>query len=218
MEFHPSSRRPGELYRLMIGCIVPRPIALVSTLSPDGRTNLAPFSFFNGVGAHPMTLLFCPANKGDRSEKDTLRNCKPTADGGVGEFVVNLALEDYRAEVSAAGEPLEYGDSEFDLTGLGTTPSRAVRPPRVAESPVAFECRTLRVMRLAEGEPGGANIVLGEVVHVFVRDDLVDEGLRVQPGAVRAIGRLGALDYCTVADRFSLPRGRAALEPDRERG
>ena len=195
----------------MIGCIVPRPIAVISTISPDGKLNLAPFSFFSGIGAEPMSLLFCPANKPDGKEKDTLRNCKPVDEGGTGEFVVNVALEEYRREVAAAGEPLPHGDSEFDLTGLGTAASHAVRAPRLAESPVALECRTMRVMRLAPGVAGGANVVMGEIVLVYVRDDLVDDGLHILPDRLHTIGRLGGLGYCTTRDRFDLPRGRDAL-------
>ena len=212
MELDPRTLDPGERYRLMIGCIVPRPIAVISTISPGGKVNLAPFSFFSGIGAEPMSLLFCPANKPDGEEKDTLRNCKPVDEGGTGEFVVNVALEDYRWEVAAAGEPLPHGDSEFDLTGLGTAASHSVRAQRLAESPVAFECRTMRVMRLAPGVAGGANVVMGEIVHVYVRDDLVDEGLHVLPDRLHTIGRLGGLGYCTTRDRFDLPRGRDALD------
>jgi flavin reductase (DIM6/NTAB) family NADH-FMN oxidoreductase RutF len=218
MEIDPNSINVAQRYRLMIGSIVPRPIAVVSTVSPDGRPNLAPFSFFNGVGAEPMTLLFCPANTADGSEKDTLRNCKPKDEGGTGEFVINLALEEYAREVAAAAEPLPYGDSEFDLTGMEKAAGRVVRAPRLAASPVAFECRTRQVIRLAPGVPSGANLVLGEVVHIFVRDDLVDEGLHVLPEVVHAIGRLGGLGYCTVRDRFELPRGRAALDSDEVSG
>jgi len=214
MELDPQELEPHVRYRLMIGCIVPRPIAVVSTISPDGQLNLAPFSFFNGVGSEPMTLLFCPANKPDGSEKDTLKNCNPVEERGTGEFVVNLALEDYRREVAAAGEPLPYGDSEFELTGLGTAASRVVSPPRLAESPVAFECRTMQVMRLAPGVAGGANVVVGEIVHVYVRDDVVDEEFHVLQDRLPAIGRLGGLGYCTIRDRFDLPRGRAALTDD----
>src|SRR5438874_4754500 len=84
MDLRPEDLAARDRYKLMIGCIVPRPIAFVSTLSPDGRPNLASFSYFNGVGSDPMTLLFCPANKPDGTEKDTLRNCKPLIDGGTG--------------------------------------------------------------------------------------------------------------------------------------
>ena len=98
MEIDPQELEPRERYKLLIGCIVPRPIAMVTTVSPDGAVNLAPFSFYNGVGSNPMTVLFCPANQPDGSEKDTLRNCKPVAEGGVGEFVVNAAVEGYHRD------------------------------------------------------------------------------------------------------------------------
>src|SRR5580765_603384 len=99
MDLDPLALSQADRYKLLIGCIVPRPIAFVSTVSPSGRLNLAPFSFFNGVGSDPMTLLFCPANKPDGSEKDTLRNCKPVSEGGTGQFVVNAATEHYIRQV-----------------------------------------------------------------------------------------------------------------------
>lgn len=212
--------RPGDLgipdrYKLLIGGIVPRPIAFVSTISPDGRSlNVAPFSFFNGVGSNPMTLLFCPANKPDGSEKDTLRNCKPVAEGGSGEFVVNIVSESIIKAAVGAAEPLEYGQSEFDLVGLRTSPSKLVKPPRVAESPMSFECRTRQVIRTNPGEPAGGNIVLGEVVHVFVRDDLINARYHIDPAKLAAVGRMGGLGYTRTRDRFELPMGRGALEAE----
>src|SRR5215470_5600209 len=118
MDLDPAALSQSDRYKLMIGCIVPRPIAFVSTTSPDGRHNLAPFSFFNGVGSDPMTLLFCPANKPDGTPKDSLRNAQLPADGGLGEFVVNIATEAYERKVAAAAEPLPYGESEFEVVGL----------------------------------------------------------------------------------------------------
>jgi len=207
MEIDPEGLAPAERYKLLIGCIVPRPIAFVSTVSPDGKTNLAPFSFFNGVGSDPMTLLFCPANARDGAEKDTLRNCKPVSEGGTGEFVVNVAVEEIIAKVALAAERLPYGESEFDLTGLTAVPSTVVRPPRVGESPVAFECRTLQVVRTNPGRPAGGNVVLGRVVRVHVRDDLPDDRLRTDPERLRAVGRMGGVTYCRTRDRFDLPPG-----------
>lgn len=211
MELNPEDLTVKERYKLLIGCIVPRPIALVSTVSPDGRTNLAPFSFFNGIGSDPMSLLFCPANAPDGGEKDTLRNAKPTEEGGTGEFVVNASVEGNRWQMAGAAEVLPYGESEFDLTGLTPVPSRVVRPPRVGESPVAFECRTERVVRLNPGVAGGGNVVIGRVVHVHIADDLVDERMHVDPSRLQAVGRMGGLGYCSTRDRFEMPRGREAL-------
>jgi flavin reductase (DIM6/NTAB) family NADH-FMN oxidoreductase RutF len=213
MEIDPAQIAQADRYKLLIGCIVPRPIAFVSTISPDGKSfNLAPFSFFNGVGSNPMTLLFCPANRPDGSEKDTLRNCKPVVEGGTGEFVVNVAIDQYRKEVAAASEPLPYGESEFGLTGLTRATSQRVAPPRVAESPVAFECQTVQVIRTNPGAPAAGNIVIGRVVHVFVRDDLINERYHTDPENLDAVGRMGGTTYCRTRDRFNLPFGREALQ------
>ncbi len=214
MNISPTKLDSSQRYRLMIGSIIPRPIAFVSTISSQGQPNLAPFSFFSGVGSNPMSLLFCPGNKSDGSEKDTLRNCKSRDEGGTGEFVVNLAVESYIREVSAAAEPLEHGQSEFDLTNLESAASSIVRPPRVAATPVAYECRTRQVLRLAEGSPGGANIVIGEIVSIHIDDDLLSDRMDIDPDRLQAIGRMGGITYCTTADRFDIPRGRAALESD----
>mgnify|MGYP001050641738 CR=1 FL=1 len=201
-----------ERYKLLVGAIVPRPIAFVSTASPAGRHNLAPYSFFNGVGSNPMTLLFCPANDANGDEKDTLRNCKPLSMGGTGEFVVNVAAERYAREMAAAAEELSPLESEFDLVGLTPEPSAVVAPPRVKESPIAFECRTVTVVATNPGAPAGGNIVIGQVVNVHVQDDaLVDERYRVDPERLAAIGRMAGITYCTTKDRFDIPWGRKAL-------
>lgn len=214
MEIRPDDLERAERYKLLIGCVVPRPIALVSTVSPAGEVNLAPYSFFNAVGSNPMTLLFCPGNQPDGTEKDSLRNALPTDEGGTGEFVINLTAEGYIRQAVAASEILPYGESELDLVGLGTAPSRVVKPPRIAQSPVAFECRTTQVIRTNPGAPLGGNLVLGEVVHVYLSDDLVNEHFHVDPERLRAVGRMGGLTYATTRDRFDLPRGRAALEAE----
>lgn len=212
MHFNPTQLTPQDRYKLLIGCIVPRPIAFVSTLSLAGQTNLAPFSFFAGVGSDPMTLLFCPANKPDGTEKDSLRNAKPITEGGTGEFVVNLASEPYEKQMAAAAEPLAYGVSEFEFTGLTTAHSVVVKPPRLAESPVAFECRTLQVIRTNPGQPAGGNIVLGQVVHVYIRDNAINERFHVDPAILKTIGRMAGTSYCRTNDRFEISMGARALD------
>ncbi len=214
MHWNPDDLDVASRYKLLIGCIVPRPIALVSTVDREGRTNLAPFSFFNGVGSNPMTLLFCPANKPDGSEKDSLLNARPIEDGGVGEFVVNVSTEQIERQVAGAAEPLAHAESEFDLVGLTPAPSVAVAPPRVLESPVSFECRTAQVIRTNPGEPAAGNIVIGHVVHVHVTDELINERFHTDPEKLAAIGRMGGLMYCRTRDRFEMPMGRAALNSE----
>jgi flavin reductase (DIM6/NTAB) family NADH-FMN oxidoreductase RutF len=200
MELLPEDLEIRDRYKLLIGSVVPRPIAFVSTISPAGEHNLAPYSFFTAVGSNPMTLLFCPATMADGKDKDTLRNCLPPEEGGVGEFVVNVATE-----------VLPYGESEFDLTGLTPIPSSKVRPPRLAESPVCFECETLQVLRTNPGQPASGNVVMGRVVTVHVDEELIDERFHIDADLLGAIGRMGGPGYCRTRDRFEMPRGREAL-------
>jgi len=211
MDIDPDTLAARERYRLLIGCVVPRPIALVSTLSPEGHPNLAPFSFFNGLGSDPLTVLFCPANRPDGGEKDTLRNCKPVSEGGTGEFVINAAVEAYAREISASAEELPYGESEFELTGLATAPSARVKPPRIARAPWAFECQTLQVVRTNPGRPAGGNVVIGRVVRIHIEDALVDARLVVDAAKLAAVGRLGGISYCLTRQRYEMPPGREAL-------
>ncbi len=214
MDFDPSVMSAVDRYKLLIGGIVPRPIAWVSTVSPDGRLNLAPFSFFAGVGATPMSVVFCPANKDDGTAKDTLLNAAPASHPlqGTGEFVVNIVPQRLARQMAACAEPLAYGESEFELAGLQPAASARVKPPRVAESPLSFECETMQVIRLAPGEPGGANLVIGRVVHVHAAEGLVNERHHIDPAMLDAIGRMSGVSYCTTRERFEVPMGRGALK------
>jgi hypothetical protein len=208
MEIDPAQLAQADRYKLLIGSIVPRPIAFVSTISPDGRHNIAPFSFFAGVGSDPMMLLFCPANTAAGGEKDSLRNAKLREDGGVGEFVVNIVPASIAAQMAMAAEPLAYGESEFDLTGLTPTASQKVTPPRLLESPISFECLTRQVIRTNPGKAAGGNIVLGEVVHIHADDRVINERMHIDAAALDAVGRMGGSQYCFTRDRFDLKMGK----------
>lgn len=213
MHIDPARLGVAERYKLLIGGIVPRPIAWVSTIDRRGRPNLAPFSFFAGVGSNPMTLAFCPANNAAGEEKDTLRNAAPEAEGGTGLFVVNIAHERLIRRLAATAEELPHGESEFDLAGLTPEPwPDGFAVPRVGEAPLAYACRTVLVHRTNPGRPAGGNFVLGEVVGVYVRDGLADERLRIDQAALGAVGRMGGLGYCRTREQFELPPGRPALE------
>jgi flavin reductase (DIM6/NTAB) family NADH-FMN oxidoreductase RutF len=208
----PALLAPSDRYKLLIGGILPRPIALVSTLSPAGIPNIAPFSFFCGVGSNPMTLVFCPVTKPDGSEKDTLRNVSLPSEGGTGEFVVNVVSSAIGRQTAGAAEPLPYDVSEFILTGLTPVTSTKVRPPRVAESLLSYECVTRQVIRTNPGAPDSGNIVLGEVVGVVAATGLINERHHVDADMLDAIGRMGGNTYCFTRDRFEIPRGAAALD------
>ncbi|MGB3203127.1 MAG: flavin reductase family protein [Nodosilinea sp.] len=202
MDIDPELLDPSTRYKLLIGSVVPRPIAFVSSLSPQGVVNLAPFSYFNAVGHKPLALMFSVSRKPDGSDKDTLRNVRPPSEGGTGEYVINLAIESYAHQVAECAEPLAYGESEFDYVNLSPAPSRVVEPPRVAESPVAFECRTLHIVPVGE-----FSMVIGQVVHLFVRDDVLQENSRIDTDKLGAIGRMAGYEYCRTGDRFEIPNG-----------
>lgn len=212
-EIDPASLSAADRYKLLIGLITPRPIAWVSTVDPEGRSNLAPFSFFNGVGSDPMLLLFCPANKPDGTEKDSLRNAKPPSDGGTGEFVVNTVPHALGAAMSATAAELPHGESEWDFASkvlgikLEMEPSKLVRPARIKQSPACFECKTLQVIRTNPGHPGGGNIVIGQVVFVRTHEGVLNERFHASPEVLDHIGRLGGMGYSTTRDRFDMNRG-----------
>ena len=119
---------------------------------------------------------------------------------------------------AGAAEPLPYGQSEFELTGLRMSPSVVVGPPRVAESPIAFECRTIQVIRTNRDAPAGGNIVIGRVVHVFARDDVINDRFHLDPEVIDAVGRMGGLGYTRTRDRFDLPMGVDAMRDQRGPG
>jgi flavin reductase (DIM6/NTAB) family NADH-FMN oxidoreductase RutF len=208
MEFDVQSLPRTDRYKLLIGGVVPRPIAFVATVSVDGRVNLAPFSFFTAIGSDPMMLMFCPANREDGSEKDTLRNAKPVSEGGTGEFVVNIVPVGIAEQMAACATELPYGESEFAFSGLTPAPSAKVRPPRVAECPISYECVTERVIRTNPGAPAGGNIVMGRVVHVRVLDEAINQRFHLDPAVLDALGRMGGpRGYCTTRDRLEVARG-----------
>ena len=212
MELDPASIPVHQRYSLMIGAIVPRPIAVVGTCSPDGRPNLAPFSFFMGCGSEPMCMVVSVANPpGGHGEKDTLRNAKPESEGGTGVFTVSVATEENIARVVACAEPLPHGESEFDLSGLTPLPGVAVRAPRPAESPVTFECRTVQLVRMAPGVEGASTLLIGHVVRIHVADAVLNERGRIDADRLAAVGRMGGQDYCSTRERAAIASGREAL-------
>jgi flavin reductase (DIM6/NTAB) family NADH-FMN oxidoreductase RutF len=187
-------------YQWMTATILPRPIAWVSTISEDGRTNLAPFSFFQGVTASPPTLMFVPVNNRDGGKKDTVRNIE-----AVPEFVVNLVPHALAAVMNDTAALLPHGESEFSRFGVAPAPSLKVRPPRVAETPVAYECVLDRIVLIGSG-PLAANVVFGRILAAHVRDDVIGPGGLPDSAKLDLVGRLGGEDYATTRDTFNLVR------------
>jgi len=186
----PKSTPPVDVYKVLIGSIVPRPIAFVSTLDADGVRNVAPFSFFTVASSDPPIVCFTPTG-----QKDTLINIRAT-----GEFVVNIVSEDFAEEMNIASGTYPPHVDEFAVSGLTPIESTLVKPPRVAESRVQMECRRFQILEIGSGA-----LVLGEVVLIHV-DDRIIENYRIDPDALRAIGRMGGNTYARTTDRFDLTR------------
>ena len=180
--------------------VAPRPIGWISTVSKDGICNLAPYSFFNAVAEKPPCVVFSSAGI-----KDTVRNIHDT-----GEFTCSLATWALRFQMNTTAAAVPHGVDEFPLAGLTAAPSRLVKPPRVAESPVAFECRHWKTVELPPAVPGGASlyrVVFGLVVGIYIDDSVVKDGI-VDTAAMRPIARLGYMDYAVVTPEtvFTIPR------------
>ncbi|MBP6016812.1 MAG: flavin reductase family protein [Candidatus Promineofilum sp.] len=199
MILHVDEITHHDRYRLVIGSIVPRPIAWVSTMDAAGRLNLAPFSYFNAVCPSPMTLVFCPGVHSDGRKKDSWRNIEE-----VPEFVINITNEDTAEPMNLCATLLPTGESEFDWAGVTPTPSETIRVPRVAEAPIAFECVLDRIITISD-QPGGGAAIFGRVQCVHVRDDIYDDG-RIDTAALRPIGRLAGDAYTRATDIFHMKR------------
>ena len=195
MQIDPSQQSHATNYKLLTNLVVPRPIAWITSCNAAGVVNLAPFSFFNAVGAEPVYVMVSVGHNDAGELKDTARNIAAN-----GEFVVHLVTEELFAamNISAASFPPDI--SELSVAGLHTAPSSKVTVPRVAEAPVSLECRLHSTQVL-----GTTTLIIGEVVMFHVADHLLEERLRIKDFA--PIGRLGSPSvYCRTTDRFDIPR------------
>ncbi len=181
-------------------CVIPRPIGWISTMSRDGHANLAPYSQFQNVTFDPPIVMFS-ANQDTRGQrKDSVRNAEDT-----GEFVWNMATWAQREAVNISAEELPHGVDEFERAGLAKLPSRRVRPPRVAGSPIQFECRYLNTLRFPGTPPmGSVDVVFGRVIAIHIDDDAIDADGLIDVLKLQPIARMGYFDYTTVDSKFSM--------------
>lgn len=198
MNLDPDSLTPAQRYKLLTCLVVPRPIALVTTLGVNDIVNAAPFSFFNIVGSEPPIVVLGIGDRADGTPKDTALNIRHGR-----EFVVNVVTESNVAGMNVCSRDFPHGTSELPAAGFTVEPSVRVRPPRIAQSPVHLECREVQTIEIGENR-----IVMGQVVHVHVRDDLIDaERMYVKTEALQAVGRMHAPSwYSTTRDLFELKR------------
>lgn len=198
MELNFLGNNADRAYSILTGLITPRPIAWVTTLHANGKTNAAPFSFFNIIGDSPPMLMFCPGNRADGTPKDTAVNCRRN-----GEFVVNLVDEAIAELMVKTSAQLPSDESETEFFQLETTASTTIATPRITCAPAALECRLHDILEIE-----GNRMVLGTVQYIHLRDELYDpETKRVLARDYHSIGRVGGPDwYCRTSDQYEMKR------------
>jgi flavin reductase (DIM6/NTAB) family NADH-FMN oxidoreductase RutF len=202
----PASLDITASYKLLVGTIIPRPIAFITTLCVNGQVNAAPFSTFNLVTAKPMTIVFTIAIKSDGTKKDTLLNIERTR-----EFVVNSAGVWLVEALNHCSGEFAYGVSELEQVGLTTLPSEVVAPPRIRESAVHMECRVHSLVDVGGGAPGSATVIIGEVVRYHIHKAAYEQG-KISASELQPVARLAGLQYGLIGDVFELSRPKVGVE------
>ena len=198
MIIDPQAVSASLAYQLLTTTVIPRPIGFISSLSPEGVANLAPFSFFNAVCGEPPMIMFAASNR--QPLKDTLRNVH-----AMREFVVNIVSEEIVEQMNLTAADYAPHVSEFDVCGLTPVPSDLVRPPRVLESPVNLECRVHNIIEVSS-RPMGGSVVIGEVIRFHVQDSIIDKDMFIDPEKLKPVARLGGPSYSRIRDRFDMLR------------
>ena len=206
MEINPIAITHQSIYKILTGSILPRPIGWISSIDMDGRPNLAPFSFFNAVCSNPPTVLFCSSIRStDGKPKDTLNNVR-----AMNEFVVNIVTEELLGAMNLSSIEAPSDFDEFDFAGLTLAPSVVVKPPRVAESPIHFECKVQQIIDIND-QPGGGSIVVGTIVHIHADDEVMLGGDKINLTALRPIGRLAGSAYVRITDIVEMERPKNTI-------
>ena len=200
MQLDFNALEPLERYRWLASTITPRPIAWVSSLSADGVSNLAPFSFFQVISDDPATLLVNVNHRADGSLKDTLRNAQAT-----GELVIQLVSFEQAEAMNASAAVLPHGISEFEHCGIASLPSVRVKPPRVAAAAVTFECRLVEAMPYPAAAPN-CHLLFAEVLLAHIDERVLTEQGRIDAGKLDLVGRLGGTAYSRTRDTFEMSR------------
>ena len=200
MQIDPLHTSQKDIYKILTGTVIPRPIGWVSTTDAEGNHNLAPFSFFNAVGEDPPHVMFSTVRTGNVT-KDTLNNVLQT-----GEFVVNMATEDLVEKMNTTSANLKPGESEFELAGLTPVPSLLVKAPRVLESHVNMECKLVHHYSLEDHKNGGATIMIGRVVMFHIDDSILLDNYKINQDVYRPVARLAGWNYSKLGEIFSIKR------------
>jgi len=200
MYYEPGSTDHGLPYDPFKSCVVPRPIGWISTIGPDGADNLAPYSQFQNIGFDPPIVMFSANQTSTGGRKNSVVNAETA-----GEFVWNMATYKLRDAVNLSSEELPHGVDEFEIARLTKANSKRVKPKRVAESPVHFECQYLQTVRLpGNGIMGTVDVIFGRVIAIHIDDTAIRDG-RIDIAALRPLARLGYYDYTSVEHVFTMP-------------
>lgn len=208
MKLNPQTTPPQQFHRLLLGSIAPRPIAFASTVDKDGNPNLSPFSFFNAFGVNPTTLIFSPSRRGrDNTTKDTYENLKE-----VPEVVINMVSFSMVQQMSLASTEYPKGVNEFVKSGFTAIASEKVKPMRVKESPVQFECKVREIIETGDG-PGAGNLIICEVLLAHIDDNILDVNQLIDPDKIDLVGRMGSDWYVRTSGdaKFMVPKPLTTL-------
>jgi flavin reductase (DIM6/NTAB) family NADH-FMN oxidoreductase RutF len=200
MIIDPAIASQKDVYKILSGAVIPRPIGWISTISEDGVPNLAPFSFFNAVGEDPPHVMFSTVRP-NNSNKDTLNNVLATK-----QFVVNMATEELAEAVNASSASLPPDVDEFEYAGVTKAPSLLVKAPRVKESPIHFECELVHHYTLEDHKHGGATIMVGRIVMFHVDESVLLDDFKINQDTYRPIARLAGSNYAKLGEIFSIKR------------
>jgi len=200
MQFNTNETDPSVLYKLLTGSIIPRPIGWISTIDKDGINNLAPFSYFNMISSDPPCVMFS-TRRDNNQYKDTLNNVLHN-----GEFVVNLVTMDVVEQMNATSASVPSDVDEFELTNLTPIDSVFIKPKRVKESPIHFECEMIHHYFMDNNEGGGACIVIGKIKTIHIDAAILMENNRINLDVYKPVARLAGSNYSTLGELFSIKR------------
>ncbi len=200
MEFNPDTLEASAVYKLITGSVIPRPIGWISTLDNNGINNLAPFSYFNAVGEDPPHVMFSTV-RGNNTNKDTLNNVLAT-----NQFVVNMVTEDLAEKMNATAQAVAADIDEFELVGLTPIASAKIKPMRVKESPITFECEMVHHYFLEDHKNGGACIIIGKIVMMHIDESVLLDNYKINMETYKPIARLAGSNYSKIGELFSIKR------------
>ena len=200
MQLNPKDLERSAVYKLLTGAIIPRPIGWISSISEDGINNLAPFSYFNMLGDDPPHVMFS-TRRDNNKNKDTLNNVLTTK-----QFVVNMVTEDIVEQMNTTSQSIAADESEFELAGLTPIPSIIVKPMRVEESKINFECELVHHYFLEDQQEGGACVLIGKIVMMHFDDTILMENYKINLETYKPVARLAGSNYSKIGEIFSIKR------------